>query len=113
MADSATPIATLLEQAEEYSNTTFELLKLKAIARSADIVSSLVSQLAVIIIVALSLFIISIGFAFWVGKLTGAVFYGFFITGGVYALFAIILYGFRHRWIKFPVSNTIIEKMLH
>ena len=112
MTDHATPIATLLERAEDYGNSTIELLKLNAIDKSADVVSSLVSRLAIIMTVALSLLIINIGVALWVGKLLGNSFYGFFVIGGFYALVSILLHIFRHQWIKYPVSNSIIKQIL-
>jgi len=112
MEDNATPLATLLERAEDYSNSTIELFKLNAIDKSADVVSSLVSSLAIFITVTLSLLIVSIGVALWVGKLLGDSFYGFFVIGGFYTILAILLHIFRHAWIKYPVSNSIIKQML-
>lgn len=112
MEDNATPLATLLERAEDYSNSTIELFKLNAIDKSADVVSSLVSRLAIFITVTLSLLIVSIGVALWVGKLLGDSFYGFFVIGGFYTILAILLHIFRHAWIKYPVSNSIIKQML-
>lgn len=111
MTDNATHIATLIERAEDYSKTTFELFKLHAIDKSADVVSSLVSRLAILMAVALSILIISIGIALWIGKLLGSAYYGFFIIGGFYALIAILLHVFRHQWIKTPMSNSIIIQM--
>jgi hypothetical protein len=87
-------------------------LKLNAIDKSADVVSSLVSRLAVIMTVVFSVLIVSIGLSFWIGKLLGDIFYGFFIVGGFYALLAILLQVFRHQWVKYPVSNSIIKQML-
>lgn len=112
MTDDTTPIATLFERAEDYGKTTLNLLKLNAIDKSADVASSLVSRLAVIMTVVLSVLIISIGTALWLGKLLGDAFYGFFIVGGFYALLAILLQVFRHQWLKYPVSNSIIKQML-
>jgi phosphoglycerol transferase MdoB-like AlkP superfamily enzyme len=112
MTDDATPFATLLERAENYSKTTIELFKLNTIDKSADVVSSLISRLAIFIIVALSVIIISIGLALWIGKLLGDSFYGFFVIGGFYALLAFILHIFRHQWIKYPISNSIIKQLL-
>jgi hypothetical protein len=112
MTDNTTPIATLFERAEDYGKTTLNLFKLNAIDKSADVASSLVSQLAVILTAVFSVLIISIGAALWLGKLLGDAFYGFFIIGGFYALLAIILQVFRHQWIKYPVSNSIIKQML-
>jgi hypothetical protein len=112
MTDNTTPIATLFERAEDYGKTTLNLLKLNAIDKSADVVSSLVSRLAVIMTVVFSVLIISIGLSLWIGKLLGDTFYGFFIVGGFYALLAILLQVFRHQWVKYPVSNSIIKQML-
>lgn len=112
MADNATPIETLLERAENYGNSTIELLKLKAIDKSADIVSSLLSRLFIFITVALSLFIVNIGLALWLGKLVGDSFFGFFIIGGFYGIVATVLHLFRHQWIKYPLSSYLIKQML-
>lgn len=112
MTDSTTPIATLLDRAENYGKTTLNLFRLNAIDKSADVVSSLVSQLAVLMAVVFSVLIASIGLSLWIGKLLGDSFLGFFIIGGFYAVVAIILNVFRHQWIKYPVSNSIIKQML-
>jgi len=112
MTDDTTPIATLFDRAEDYGKTTLNLLKLHAIDKSADVVSSLASRLAVIMTVVFSVLIVSIGTALWLGKLLGDAFYGFFIIGGFYALLAIILHLFRNQWLKYPVSNSIIKQML-
>jgi hypothetical protein len=112
MTDNTTPIATLFERAEDYGKTTINLLKLNAIDKSADVISSLVSRLAVIMIVVFSVLIVSIGLSLWIGNLLGETFYGFFVIGGFYALIAILLQVFRNQWLKYPVSNSIIKQML-
>ncbi|HSQ45520.1 MAG TPA: hypothetical protein VLM44_01240 [Lutibacter sp.] len=112
MADSTTPLATLIDRAQDYSNSTIELLKINAIDKSAEVVSSLVSQLVFIITIALSFLIVNIGIALWVGKLLGDSFYGFFVIGGFYVIIAILLHVFRSSLIKYPVSNSIIRQML-
>lgn len=111
MADNATPIATLLEHVEEFSKTTVELFKLNAIDKIADVTSSLISGLAIFFIVALSLFVISIGLAMWIGELLGNTFYGFFILGIFYCLLAFLLHIFRKSLIKLPISNALIRKL--
>ena len=112
MTDDATPIATLFERAEDYSKTTLKLLKLNAIDKSADVASSLVARLAVIMTVVFSVLIISIGVALWLGKLFVDTSYGFFIVGAFYVFVAILLHLFRKQWLKYPVSNSIIKKLL-
>ncbi len=112
MNQSTTSIEALFERAEEYSKTSVELYKLKAIDKSADVVSSLVSRLAIFLIGALFVIIANIGIALWIGELLGKSYYGFFVIAGCYALIAILLSVFRHQWIKTPISNAIISQML-
>ncbi len=112
MEDKATPIATLLERAEDYGKTNIELVKLKAIAKSADMVSSMLANIIILFIGAMALVILNIGLALWIGKLLGDSFYGFFAVGGFYVLMTVILFVFRKKWIKYPISNTFIKQML-
>ena len=112
MIDDTTPIATLFERAEDYSKTTIKLFKLNAVDKTAEIVSSLFSLLVVVMTVVLSIVIISIGGALWIGKLLGDTSYGFFVIGGFYVLVALLLHVFRKQWLKYPISNSIIKQML-
>lgn len=110
MNDNATPIASLIEKVEDYSKTTIELYKLKAIDHTAEVVSSFSVRVAIFLVVALFILFISIGFAWWIGEYLGKIYYGFFVTGGFYLLIVILLYTFRNQWIKYPVSNYIITQ---
>ncbi|WP_296622184.1 hypothetical protein [Marivirga sp.] len=112
MDDNATSFETLLKQAEDYSKKSIKLYRLKAIDKSADTASSFVSFLAIIITVALSLLILNIGLAMWIGKLLGETFYGFFVIGGFYAFLALPLHIFRDQLIKYPISNSLIKYLL-
>lgn len=105
-------IETLFEKAEDYTKTTAELVKLKAIDKSADVLSSLLSRLTVAIVVVMFVLLINIGFSLWIGELIGKPYFGFFIVATVYLLFSIILYSFKDQWIKIPISNFIITKLL-
>lgn len=112
MDDNITPISRLFEKVEDYTHTTVELFKLNTIEKSADVVSSLVSHLVIFAMVVLSFLILNIGLALWLGKLLGDSFFGFFIMGGFYTVFTVLIYLFRHQWIKYPISNSIIKKMI-
>ena len=109
---NATAIETLFEKAGDYSKISIELFKLQAIDKSAEVVSTLATRLVIVIVVALFIVSANIGLALWIGELLGKTYYGFFIVAGAYALIAALVYAFRYPWIKEPVSNTIITKML-
>jgi hypothetical protein len=107
-----TPIEALFEKVENYSTTTVELLKLNAIDKFTDVVSSLASQLVMCVIGVLFTFLINIGAALWLGEVLGRPYYGFFAIAGLYALVFTLVYFFGSQWIKLPVSNAIITQML-
>jgi phosphoglycerol transferase MdoB-like AlkP superfamily enzyme len=111
MTDTATSIETLFEKAQDYSKTSLELLKLNAIAKSSDVTSTLMARLIIFMVVALSVMIMNIGIAFWISDMLGKDWYGFFIVGIFHAFVALLLFIFRHQWIKDPIHNAIIRKI--
>ena len=112
MENNATTVEMLLERAEDYTRTTVELAKLHAVDKTADVMSSLISRLAVSIVFAMFALLVNIGLSIWIGELIGKLYYGFFIVSSFYLIVAIILYIFKDEWVKTPVSNFIIIKML-
>ena len=105
-------IESLIEKGEQYGKTTLELLKLKTLDKSADVVSNLVSWLIVFIFAVLFFLILNIGVALWLGELLGKSYYGFFVVSGFYAILALIFGIFRKQIVKNPVNNSIIEQVL-
>lgn len=112
MENNASTIEMLFERAEDYTRTTVELAKLNAVDKTADVMSSLLSRLTVSIVFVLFAFLANIGLSLWIGELVGKVYYGFFIVSSVYLIVAIVLYLFKDQWLKMPISNFIIIKML-
>lgn len=112
MTNATGPLEMLFEKAENYGIATLALYKLRAIENTADIASSLLSRLTVILSIVLSVVIINIGFALWIGELLANWSYGFFIVGIFYGVAAAIVNIFRNRWVKLPISNLIIKHLL-
>jgi O-antigen/teichoic acid export membrane protein len=113
MEKTATPVEKLIEKAEIYSKTSLELLKYNSVYKSADIFSTLATKLAIAIAFAVFCMLINVGLSLWIGNILGKSYYGFFIIAIVYLLIAILIYYFRYKWIKKPVSNFIIKKLLN
>ncbi len=112
MEEQSDLINSLIEKGEQYGKTTLELLKLKTLDKSADVASSLVSWLIVVIFAVLFFLILNIGIALWIGELLGKSYYGFFVVAGFYGLLALIFGIFRKKLIKNPVNNSIIDQVL-
>lgn len=112
MSNNATSIEVLFEKIQDYTKTTIELTKLNAIAKSTDVLSSFMSRIVVSIAVAMFILLLSFGISFMIGEMMGNIYWGFFIVAAFYLLLAIILYLFRGEWIKKPISDKIIAKLL-
>ena len=102
----------LLERAEAYGKTSFNLLKLKTVDKTSNFLSTFVSRLLFGIFCPLSLVTLHIAVALWLGDLLGKSYYGFFIVAGFYGLIGLILY-FTHPSIKEKVSKQIIQQILN
>ena len=112
MERSATPIDLLFEKAEDYSKTSIELLKLNVISKSADVLSTIISLIAIGIVVALFTLFINIGLGLYIGKLLGDYYLGFFAVSGFYFLLAILIYSVKEKYIKEKITDLIISKLL-
>lgn len=105
-------IETLVSKAGDLAETKAELWKLKAAGKISEIVSSMISKFTFVILMGLSLVILSIGAAYWIGTELGNLYYGFFIVGGFYVFAAFLILAFRKTLIKKPLSNLIIDKII-
>lgn len=112
MEDNTSTIEMLFERAEDYTKTTIDLVKLTAVDKTADVLSSLISRLTVSIVFVMFAFLANIGLSLWVGELVGKIYYGFFIVSSIYLVLAIVLYIVKEKLLKMPISNFIITKML-
>jgi hypothetical protein len=112
MDENGSQIKVLFEKIEHYVKTGVDLYKLKAIDRSADVISGLTVRLIMITLSILFFLILSIGIALWIGMVLGKTYYGFLIVAGFYALLISILYLFRNKWLKAHLRNSIIMEAL-
>ena len=110
--DRPSSIEDLFKDAEEYGKTSLELLKLKTLDISSEILSLCVSRLIVVFILLMCLFMLSIGVAFWAGDLLGKYSYGFFIVAVFYAFIWLIFYFFLGKHIEKYVNDSIIKQVL-
>ena len=102
----------LLETAEEYFKTRKDLMKFKLVSKSSDIISSLVSSLALILVLFFFFIILNIGLGLLLGELFDKTYYGFFVLAGFYLLLGIIMISAGKNMIKRPVANNLIKKFI-
>ena len=109
MEDNSVKFENLFKRLENYSKTNIELLKLKTIDKTSEIVSFSVSRLILSVALTLFILIFSSGIALWLGEILGKVYYGIFIVSAFYGVVAIILFIMRKK-IKQNIANSIIKK---
>lgn len=105
-------VETLVEKAVEYGKTSLELFKLKAVDKTALLVSSILAH-AIFLIVGLTFILfMSVGAALWIGGLVGSAYCGFFIVGGFYGLLWVVLHFFVHQSLRTMISNYMLKLVL-
>jgi fatty acid desaturase len=110
--DNAKLIESLLERITDYGTTTYELVKLKALDKTTDAVSSFIPHSFVFVLIAIFMLFANLGLALWLGEISGKIFYGFLIVAAFYGLIGLIIHFLMHKWIKKLVSNYIIKHSL-
>lgn len=90
MDNKTSTIEMFFGRAEDYTRTTVELAKLNAVDTTADVLSSLLSRLAVSIVFVMFIFLINIGLSLWMGELLDSTYYVFFYS--IRVLFANFYY---------------------
>lgn len=109
MEERATLIESLFEKTEDYAKTNIDLVKLKAIDKSASVISSTASVVVILVSTVFIIMMMSFGAALWIGKFMDNTYSGFFIVALFYAVLSIVLYVFRDSIIKLPVRNLFIN----
>ena len=112
MDDNIHIIESLLGQAIQYGKTSIELIKLQAVDKTSDGVSSFVPSSVIVITLGCILFFVNVGAAFWLGELLGKIYFGFFAVAGFYAVVAFILRVFLYKWIKRVFYDYMIKQLL-
>lgn len=112
MDNIATNIETLYQKAKEYTETSIDLLRLNAIDKTADVVSSLFARLALVMLVAMFTLFINIALSIFIGELLNEMYLGFLIVSGFYLILAVVAFYFNDKLLKIPITNLVIAKLL-
>ncbi len=112
MENKATTLENLFENVEQYSKTSFELYKHKAVYEIATLTSALAVRFILTIVVVLVSLFASIGLALWIGEICGKDYFGFLAVALLYGVVWLILSLFKISCIKKPITEMVIKSML-
>lgn len=113
MEDKVNFLEPLFERVEEYGKTSYELIRLKTVDKTAEVASTFISRGIALLLLCMFIVILNIGIALWLGDMLGKSYYGFFCVAGFYGIAGSVLYFFMHNWIKRVISNSIVSQMLN
>lgn len=113
MEEKSSLFETLLDKSADYGKTSCELIKLKALDKSSDVVSTLFVHSIVFMLIIIFLLFFNLGLAFWLGELLGNTYYGFIAVGVFYVVISFIIHFLLHNWIKRITCNYIIKRVLN
>lgn len=112
MEETVNSIESLLERTSQFSKTSFELMKLKALDKTAVITSTFISRFLLVSIVSIFVLTLNIALALWLGELLGKNYYGFLVVASFYGLTGIILF-LMHPFIKKSLRKSIITQLFN
>ena len=112
MENNTKSLESLLERVVEYGNTSFELVKLKILDKTSNVVSSIISSYFVLILIASFALFLSFGLAFWLGEILDKIYLGFFVVAVFYGIIGIVIHFFMRKWLKKIASNYFIKTVL-
>ena len=112
MDDNTKLIEPLLDRITDYGNTSYELIKLKSLDKTSDIISSFIPHSVVVTFISTFLIFLNFGLAFWLGDFFGEIYYGFFVIAAFYGITGLFVHLFMHKWLKERIRDFVIRIML-
>jgi hypothetical protein len=112
METNENPVNALLEGAEAYTKTSFELLKLRVASKVSDVFTMVIYHFFVVVILSFFLFGVSVAVALWLGELLGKVSLGFIAVGFFYGLLGAVLFLIRPG-VRTVIYNSVLGNILH
>ena len=112
MEENANIIESLIERTTEYGKSSFELIKLKTLDKTSEVVSSFVPNSVSAALILMFILFISMGMALWLGEILGKTYYGLFAVGAFYGFAGIFFHFVLHKWLKKIVCNNFIKQVL-
>ncbi len=107
-----TNLDKLFVETKDYLETKIELSKLQAVEKGSEIAGTTVVGAMLLLFFTMVFLFGSIALAFLLSEQTGKYSLGFISVAGLYLILGLIVYLARESWIKKPITNLIIRKLL-
>ncbi len=101
----------LYDQVEQYAKTTVELYKLKVAKTLSEVFASVATGFILWVLFLFILLFLSIGTAFYLGKVMGEWHYGFLSIAGLYIIAVVVIYIYRVKCLTRKLNDYIIKQI--
>lgn len=102
----------LTDQVKQYIETRIKLARLQAIEKGTSFSAGLITEVFVLLCIAITVFFFSVTLALYLGKVLGAYWIGFGIVTLCYLFAAVIVSVFDKKFIEPRIINFLIKKLL-
>lgn len=105
-------VELLMEKGSDFLAARIGLYKLQAVDKSSDVVAEAASKSIVSLIFFIAFFIANIGIAILLGEWLDKLYLGFFIVAGFYLIAGGVVMLMQKKWLKDPIADKLVEKMM-
>jgi hypothetical protein len=102
----------LTDQVKQYIETRIKLARLQAIEKGTSFSAGLITEVFVLLCIAITVLFFSVTLALYLGKVLGAYWIGFGIVTLCYLFAAVIVSVFDKKYIEPRIINFLIKKLL-
>jgi hypothetical protein len=104
-----THVENLVTHTKDYINTKIDILKLSAVDKGSNVISSAAVYAGLAVVSFFFLLLLSIGAALAISDALDSSYAGFLIVAGFYLLLGVLLFVMQDKWVKTPIINSIIK----
>jgi len=106
-------VESIIQHIRQYLEAKWELFLLNSSDKASGLISSIASILLIAVSMIFVLLFLSVAAAILIGRAYNDFSIGFLYVGLFYLVVSIVLYVFRNSLIKIPVINKILEALHH
>lgn len=113
MSEQNVELNTLIKNVEDLSKTSIDLAKLKAIDKTSNLFSGILSVVFILGVFMLFFLFANIALALYINSFYNNFYVGFLYLSSFYFLLCMLFIIFRKQIIKTPIANYFVKKLLN
>ncbi len=103
--------SSLSDNVKDYIRLKLELYKLIAVEGIAQLLSSIIISLVVLLLSIFFLFFLALAFVYWYGEVAGHMWVGALIVTGFYLIVSVFVYIYRNKLFVNPLITKLTSLM--